>query len=82
VQETTALGAAYAAGLAVGFYPGIDALRENWKADRVWNSQMEQASGINCIEDGRKPSRDRLTGQTIKTRRIDEPSWLGEFLVP
>ena len=43
VQETTALGAAYAAGLAVGFYPGIDALRENWKADRVWNSQMEQA---------------------------------------
>ena len=50
VQETTALGAAYAAGLAVGFYSGTDALRKNWKADRVWNPQMEQAE------------RDRLYG--------------------
>ena len=43
VQETTALGAAYAAGLAVGFYSGTDALRNNWKADRVWTPNMQQA---------------------------------------
>jgi glycerol kinase len=36
VAETTALGAAYAAGLAVGFWTSLDALRSNWKADRQW----------------------------------------------
>jgi len=36
VAETTALGAAYAAGLAVGFWPDLDSLRANWKADRQW----------------------------------------------
>jgi glycerol kinase len=36
VAETTALGAAYAAGLAVGFWPDLDTLREQWKADRRW----------------------------------------------
>ena len=36
VSETTALGAAYAAGLAVGFWKTLDALRANWKADRQW----------------------------------------------
>jgi glycerol kinase len=40
VQETTALGAAYAAGLAVGFYSGIDELRAKWKSDRVWKPKM------------------------------------------
>jgi glycerol kinase len=40
VQETTALGAAYAAGLAVGFYSGIEELRAKWKSDRVWNPHM------------------------------------------
>lgn len=37
VVETTALGAAYAAGLAVGFWPSIDALRANWEADETWH---------------------------------------------
>jgi len=32
--ETTALGAAYLAGLAVGYWPGIDALQQQWTADR------------------------------------------------
>jgi glycerol kinase len=36
VAETTALGAAYAAGLAVGFWKDLDSLRTNWKADRQW----------------------------------------------
>ena len=36
VQETTALGAAYAAGLAVGFFSGFDELTANWAIDRVW----------------------------------------------
>jgi glycerol kinase len=36
VAETTALGAAYAAGLAVGFWSGTDDLRANWKEGRRW----------------------------------------------
>jgi glycerol kinase len=36
VAETTALGAAYAAGLAVGFWSDLDDLRVNWRMDRRW----------------------------------------------
>ena len=40
VAETTALGAAYAAGLAVGFWDSPDELRENWHEDRRWHPQI------------------------------------------
>ena len=36
VSETTSLGAAYAAGLAVGFWQSIDEMRANWGQDRAW----------------------------------------------
>jgi glycerol kinase len=39
VAETTALGAAYAAGLAVGFWRDTDELRANWLEDRRWDPQ-------------------------------------------
>ena len=42
IKETTALGAAYAAGLAVGFYTDIDDLRANWAVDRTWNPNMDE----------------------------------------
>jgi len=41
VAETTALGAAYAAGLAVGFWEDIDSLRVNWQEDRRWEPAMQ-----------------------------------------
>jgi glycerol kinase len=41
VTETTALGAAYAAGLAVGFWNGLDELRANWREDRRWLPTMK-----------------------------------------
>jgi len=40
VAETTALGAAYAAGLAVGFYKGTEELQANWQADRTWKPAL------------------------------------------
>jgi glycerol kinase len=40
VAETTALGAAFAAGLAVGFWPGVEDLRANWGQDKDWQPQM------------------------------------------
>jgi glycerol kinase len=41
VRETTALGAAFAAGLAVGFWADESELRERWREERRWKSQME-----------------------------------------
>jgi glycerol kinase len=40
VTETTALGAAYAAGLAVGFWSDLEGLARNWKEDKTWHPQM------------------------------------------
>jgi glycerol kinase len=38
--ETTALGAAYAAGLAVGYWSNLDDLRQNWGVDKTWQPNM------------------------------------------
>jgi glycerol kinase len=43
VAETTALGAAYAAGLAVGFWAKVDDLRANWGKDKEWKPAMPEA---------------------------------------
>jgi glycerol kinase len=51
VTETTCLGAAYAAGLAVGFWPDLATLREHWQADRTWTPAMGEVD--------RKKGRDR-----------------------
>jgi glycerol kinase len=40
VPETTCLGAAYAAGLAVGYWPDIEGLRANWKKSAEWTPAM------------------------------------------
>ena len=42
VAETTALGAAYAAGLAVGFWSDLEELRANWRVDKTWEPQMDE----------------------------------------
>ena len=44
VAETTALGAAYAAGLAVGFWREIEDLRANWGMDKQWEPHMDPAT--------------------------------------
>jgi glycerol kinase len=41
IKETTALGAAYAAGLATGFWGSLDELRGNWAEDRRWTPAMD-----------------------------------------
>jgi glycerol kinase len=43
VAETTCLGAAYAAGLAVGFWADVDSLRKNWQEDKRWMPEMPEA---------------------------------------
>ena len=48
INETTALGAAYAAGLAVGIWSDQEELRKNWQVEQEWQPQMEseQAEGM------------------------------------
>jgi glycerol kinase len=41
VSETTALGAAYAAGLAIGYWSSLEDLRANWAIDKVWQPCMD-----------------------------------------
>jgi len=43
VAETTALGAAYAAGLAVGYWAEVEDLRANWAKDHTWEPKMDAA---------------------------------------
>jgi glycerol kinase len=43
VAETTSLGAAYAAGLAVGFWKEVNDLRANWGKDKDWSPKMDKA---------------------------------------
>ncbi len=44
VAETTALGAAYAAGLATGFWSNLEDLRQNWQIDHTWEPNMDAAA--------------------------------------
>jgi glycerol kinase len=44
VDETTALGAAYAAGLAVGYWASLEELRANWRVDRTFESELDRAT--------------------------------------
>jgi glycerol kinase len=61
VAETTALGAAYAAGLAVGFWSDTGDIRKNWAMDKQWDPSMDEER------------RDRLYAQWQKavTRTFD-----------
>jgi glycerol kinase len=44
VAETTALGAAYAAGLAVGFWQSTDEMRQNWGVDKTWQPSEDDTA--------------------------------------
>ncbi|TFD55732.1 glycerol kinase GlpK [Cryobacterium frigoriphilum] len=54
VAETTALGAAYAAGLAVGFWSGLDDLRANWQEDARWEPTMDPEEAARLLRNWKK----------------------------
>ncbi len=49
VPETTALGAGYAAGLAVGFWTGMDEIRELWAESARWSPSMDKELRVELI---------------------------------
>ena len=54
ITETTALGAAYAAGLAVGFWSDLDNLRQNWAEDKTWHPAMVPETRENGYQEWKK----------------------------
>jgi glycerol kinase len=54
IRETTALGAAYAAGLAVGFFKNTDELRTHWVAEKKWDPSMESGRRERLYHDWKK----------------------------
>jgi glycerol kinase len=54
VAETTSLGAAYAAGLAVGFWSGEDEMRNNWGVSKRWTPEMDAAQREKLYKDWKR----------------------------
>lgn len=57
VLETTALGAAFLAGLAVGFWKDIDEIKQLWKKDQTFTPQMKEADRMTLYEGWKKALR-------------------------
>lgn len=54
MTETTALGAAYAAGLAVGYYAGLDELKQNWGIAKTYTPAMPEDTRANLFRGWKK----------------------------
>ena len=67
VAETVSLGAAYAAGVAVGFWPDVESLRDNWHKAGEWFPAMDGGTRERATASGARPSSARSTGSTTTT---------------
>jgi len=54
ITETTSLGAAYAAGLATGFWNDVEELRRNWTPDRTWQPNMDRRQRDTLFRDWKR----------------------------
>jgi glycerol kinase len=54
VAETTALGAAYAAGLAVGFWQNTDEMRQNWGVGKTWQPNPDSEANTKLYQQWKK----------------------------
>ena len=52
--ETTAMGAAYLAGLAVGYWKNVDEIRKNWSVDRQFTPQISESDRTERINGWKK----------------------------
>ena len=65
VVETTAMGAAYLAGLAVGYWSSIDEIRKQWQIDRVFEPSWEEEK-VRAAQDGWKDAVKRTLSDYTK----------------
>lgn len=59
--ETTALGAAYLAGLAVGYWTSLEDVRNNWEIDKVFTFKMEEERRVELLDGWHKAVKCALT---------------------
>ncbi len=67
VAETVSLGAAYAAGLAVGYWPDLEGLRANWHRTAEWQPQVDRVRCPPSTRTGSAPSSAPSTGSSHPT---------------
>ena len=75
VTETVSLGAAYAAGLAVGYWPDLEGLRSNWHRAGQWLPHMDADHPVPGVRQlaGRRPAHLRLDPRPLTVRRAPQP---------
>ena len=71
IRETTALGAAYLAGLATGVWKDRDEIRSLWHCNMTFTPAMPEASAHGCCPAGTRPWAAAVTGQSIKRICLD-----------
>jgi len=54
ITETTALGAAYLAGLAVGFWKNMDDIKQQWQVDRIFDPASDSDQTRKLIKDWKR----------------------------
>src|SRR5208283_3366092 len=81
IKETTALGAAYAAGLAVGFYKNLDDLAPTGQSTRPGSQTWISKSANPCTSFGRRPSPRRSIGSKSRrsSKTTNKNSWAAQI---
>ena len=67
-QETTALGSAYMAGLAEGFWGSTADVTASWEVDATMSPNPDRARQTPAMPDGNKPSNEAETGANLRHR--------------
>jgi glycerol kinase len=60
-METTALGAAYMAGLAIGYWDGIDELKKHWRPERTFSPGMDRETARTHISNWQQALKKALS---------------------
>jgi glycerol kinase len=74
VNETTALGAAYLAGLAIGFWESRDEIAENWKVDRTFDVDMSEEMRTNLYDGWKKAVESTMGFKPVVRTKKEEQS--------
>lgn len=70
ITETTALGAAYLAGLAVGFWGSMDEIRGQWQVERIFEPEMNRETTAELVKDWKRAVRAAEAWAEVDTQQV------------
>ncbi|HNX80220.1 MAG TPA: FGGY-family carbohydrate kinase, partial [Prolixibacteraceae bacterium] len=70
ITETTALGAAYLAGLAVGFWGSMDEIRGQWQVERIFEPEMNRETTVELVKDWKRAVRAAEAWAEVDTQQV------------